>query len=151
MSFRYLKKATNNVLKIIVLKIILYPCYQLVRHLKELWIIIHIIILLITILISQNQSGFKRGDSYINQLISITHKILNSLDEYLEVRGAFLNISKAFDKVWHEGQIYKLQQHGISDELLNIVIDFLNNRKQRVAFDGQSSNLADVKAGVPQG
>ena len=103
MSFRYLKKATNNVLKIMVLKIILYPCYQLVRHLKELWIIIHIIILLITILISQNQSGFKRGDSYINQLISITHKILNSLDEYLEVRGAFLNISKAFDKVWHEG------------------------------------------------
>ena len=67
------------------------------------------------------------------------------------MRGAFLDISKAFDKVWHEGLIYKLQQHGISDELLNIVIDFLNNRKQRVVFDGQSSNLADVKAGVPQG
>ena len=67
------------------------------------------------------------------------------------MRGAFLDISKAFDKVWHEGLIYKLQQHGISDELLNIVIDFLNNRKQRVVFDGQSSNSADVKAGVPQG
>ena len=67
------------------------------------------------------------------------------------MRGAFLDISKAFYKVWHEGLIYKLQQHGISDELLNIVIDFLNNRKQRVVFDGQSSNSADVKAGVPQG
>ena len=54
-------------------------------------------------LISQNQSGFKRGDSCINQLISVTHDILNSLDEGLEVRGVFLDISKAFDKVWHEG------------------------------------------------
>ena len=45
-------------------------------------------------LISQNQSGFKRGDSCINQLISITHDILNLLDEGLEVRGVFLDISK---------------------------------------------------------
>ena len=47
-------------------------------------------------LISQNQSGFKLGDSCINQLIPITHDILNSLDEGLEVRGVFLDISKAF-------------------------------------------------------
>ena len=85
-------------------------------------------------LISQNQSGFKRGDSCINQLISITHDILNSLDEGLEVRGVFLDISKAFDKVWHEGLIYKLQQNGISGELLNILIDFLSNRKQRLVM-----------------
>ena len=57
-------------------------------------------------LISQNQSGFKGEDSCINQLISITHDILNLLDEGLEVRGVFLYISKAFDKVWHEGLIY---------------------------------------------
>ena len=80
-------------------------------------------------LISQNQSGFNRGDSCINQLISITHDILNSLDEGLEVRGVFLDISKAFDKVWHKGLNYKLQQNGISGELLNILIDFLKNRK----------------------
>ena len=95
-----------------------------------------------TNLISQNQSGFKRGGSCINQLISITHDILNSLDEGLEVRGVSLGISKAFDKVWHEGLIYKLQQNGISGELLNILIDFLNNRKQRVILNGQSSNTA---------
>ena len=85
-------------------------------------------------LVSQNQSGFKRGDSCINQLISITHDILNSLDEGLEVRGVFLDISKAFDKVWHDGLIYKLQQNGISGELLNILIDFLSNRKQRLVM-----------------
>ena len=101
-------------------------------------------------LISQNQSGFKCGDSCINQLISVTHDILNSLDEGLEVRGVFLDISKAFDKVWQEGLIYKSKQNGISGELLNILIDFLNNRKQRVVLNGQSSNWVDVKAGASQ-
>ena len=101
-------------------------------------------------LISQNQSGFKRGGSCINQLIPITHNILNSLDEGLEVRDVFLDISKAFGKVWHEGLIYKLQQNGISGKLLNILNHFLNNRTQRVAVNGQSSNCVDVKAGVPQ-
>ena len=75
---------------------------------------------------------------------------MTSLDEFLEVRGVFVDISKAFDKLCHEGLIYKLQQNGISGELLNIVIDFRNNRKQRVVFNDQTSNWVDVKVGVPQ-
>ena len=58
---------------------------------------------------------------------------------------------KAFDEVWHGEFIYELQQNDISGELLNILIDFLNNTKQRVALNCQSSNWVDVKAGVPQG
>ena len=50
-------------------------------------------------LISPNQSGFKPGDSCINQLLSITHEIYSSFDEGLGVRSIFLDISKAFDKV----------------------------------------------------
>ena len=69
-------------------------------------------------LISDNQSGFKPGDSCIDQLLSITHEIYHSLDNGLEVRGVFLDISKAFDKVWHEGLILKLNQYGISENLL---------------------------------
>ena len=76
---------------------------------------------------------------------------MTSLDEVLEVRGVFVDISKAFDKLCHEGLIYKLQQNGISGELLNILIDFRNNRKQRVVFNDQTSNWVDVKVGVPQG
>ena len=52
-------------------------------------------------LISDNQSGFNPGDSCVNQLLSITHDIYDSLDNGLEVRGVFLDISKAYDKVWH--------------------------------------------------
>ena len=69
-------------------------------------------------LISPNQCGFKPGDSCINQLISITHKIYNSFDVGLEVRSVFLDISKAFDKTWHKGRLLKLSQNGISGNLL---------------------------------
>ena len=47
--------------------------------------------------------------------------------------------------------IFKLQQEGISDDLLNILSDFLRNRKQRVTLNGQSSSLANINPGVPQG
>ena len=56
-------------------------------------------------LISTNQSGFKPEDSYINQLLSITHGIYASLDEGYEDRGVFLDILKAFYKACHEGLI----------------------------------------------
>ena len=83
-------------------------------------------------IISHNQSGFKPGDSCINQLLRITHGIHQSLDDGLETREVFLDISKAFDKVWHEGLLLKLKQNGISGNLLNVITDFLYQRKQRV-------------------
>ena len=49
--------------------------------------------------ISSRQSWFKPGVSCINQLFFITHDIYKSFDDRLEVRGVFLDISKAFDKV----------------------------------------------------
>ena len=75
-------------------------------------------------IISSNQSGFKQGDSCINQLLSITHEIFEYFDVGLEVGSVFLDISKAFDKVWHEGIIYKLTQYGISGNLLNLLEGF---------------------------
>ena len=82
------------------------------------------------ILISSNQSGFKPSNSWINQLLSITNEIYNSFDERLEVRSVFLDISKTFDKVWHDGIIFKLAQNDISGNLLNLLRDFLIERKQ---------------------
>ena len=102
-------------------------------------------------LISDNQSGFKPGDSCINQLLSIIYEIYQSFDDNLEVRAVFLDISKAFDKVWHKSLIYKLKQNGISGNILNTIIDFLSFRKQRVFLNGQVSHWTSIEAGVPQG
>ena len=52
-------------------------------------------------LLSENQSGFNPSDSCVNQLLATTHEIFSSFDNNSEVRGVFLDISKAFDKVWH--------------------------------------------------
>ena len=102
-------------------------------------------------LISSSQSDFEQGDSRINQLLSIAHEIYSSFDKSLEVRSVYLDISKAFDKVWHDGIILKLTQNGISGNLLNLLRDILNERIQRVVPNGQFSTWKNVSAGVPQG
>ena len=77
-------------------------------------------------LLSSNQSGFRPSDSCEYQLLSIVHDIYASFDccPSLEVRGVFLDISKAFDRVWHEGLIYKLQSLGISGLPLKCIESF---------------------------
>ena len=90
---------------------------------------------------SSHQSGFKGGDSYINQLLSITHEIYKSFDESFEVREVFLDISKAFDRVWHDDLIFKPQENEISGKLLLRLKDFLKSRKQRVVLNGQLGEM----------
>ena len=69
----------------------------------------------------------------------------------LDTRGLFLDISKAFDRVWHDGLIFKLKSYGISGSLLLLIQSFLEGRSQRVVIDGQSSEWTGISAGVPQG
>ena len=99
-------------------------------------------------LITPNQSGFKTGDSCINQLISITHEIYKSFDDGYEVWDVFLDMLKAFDKVWHQGLYCKLRQSSISGGLLKPLTDFLDNRTKRVIINGQYSSWTKVEAGV---
>ena len=74
-----------------------------------------------------------------------------SFDDGFEVSGVFLDISKAFDKVWHNGIIFKLKQNGISGKLVSVLSDFLKARKQGVIPNGQVSSWTVVNAGVTQG
>ena len=69
----------------------------------------------------------------------------------LEVRAVFLDISKAFDKVWHEGLLFKLEQNGVSGSFLALIRNYLSNRKQRVVLNGSSSEYHAIESGVPQG
>ena len=98
-------------------------------------------------LIAKNQSGFRPNDSVTNQLICLVDSIYSSLDINLDVRSVFLDMSKAFDKVWHEGLLFKLKQNGITGKLLNLLKSYLANRNQR----GSESGWGIVESGVPQG
>ena len=104
-------------------------------------------------LFSVCQSGFRKGDSCIFQLLSITHDIFKGFDANLplDTRGVFLDISKAFDRVWHEGLLFKLRSYGVSGNLLALLRDFLSGRVQRVVLNGKTSLWELIKAGVPQG
>ena len=92
-------------------------------------------------LLNNNQSSFRPGDLSLNQLISITHDIYKAFDANpsLEVRGVFLDFSKAFDKVSHDGLLYKLRRMGICGEYLGLIDLFLSDRFQRVLLNGQTS------------
>ena len=93
-------------------------------------------------LLNPNQSGFRSGDSSINQLLYITNYIFQAFDcnPPHDVRSVFLDLSKAFDRVWHDGLIYKLKLHGVSSPLLILIQSFLTNRKQRTVLNGKCSN-----------
>ena len=101
--------------------------------------------------LTSNQSGFTPGDSAINQLIYMTNEFGRALDEGKEIRVVFCDISKAFDRVWHKGLIYKLKAIGIKGKLLNWIENYLSERKQRVVINNTNSDWREIKAGVPQG
>ena len=64
-------------------------------------------------------SEFRSDDSCSNQLLSIAYEFFSAFDDGHEVRCVFLNISKVFNRVWHKGLLFKLQQNGISEDLIN--------------------------------
>ena len=90
------------------------------------------------------------GDSCIHQLISITHEIYASFDANpsLEVRSVISDISKAFDRVWHEGLIYKIKCMCVKGDFLTLIKSFLFERQQRVVLDGPESESLTIKTGV---
>ena len=97
------------------------------------------------------QSGFLPGHSTTYQLVDIFHHICQSLDAKQHSCMVFCDISKAFDRVWHKGLLFKLRQYGIDDGVLAWINSYLSNRQQRVVINSFFSSFRNVTAGVPQG
>ena len=115
---------TNKTLKIITQ----FPyLWFVVKYLKDLFLTK---CLTISSLINSSLKTSVACNLVIPVLINYYHEIFTSFDNGLEVRSAFLDICKAFDKVWHEGIIFKLKQSGISGEHLYILSYFMSDRKK---------------------
>ena len=102
-------------------------------------------------LLSDHQYGFRSGRSTADVLTVICDRVYRSLNASGESRAIALDISKAFDKVWHAGLLHKLKSYGVSGSALHIIKSFLSNRKLKVVLDGCSSKTYEINAGVPQG
>ena len=97
------------------------------------------------------QSGYLPGDSTVNQLTYLYNRICSALDSGREIRMVIFDITEAFDKVWHNGLIFKLHAAGIDGKVLSFLRDCLSNRTQKVVLPGGSSKSLPVRAEVPQG
>ena len=102
-------------------------------------------------LLSPRNSGFKRNDGAVNRLLYLVDRIHKGLDDEKEIAMVFLDICKAFDKVWHKGLLFKLESFGVSGSVLRWFKSYLENRCQKVVINGVSSILKRLFAGVPQG
>jgi len=104
-----------------------------------------------TDLLSSHQSGFRPGDSTVNQLAYLYHTFCQAIDAKKDIKIVFCDVSKAFDKVWHKGLLYKLHKTGVRGRLLSWFENYLSQRLQRVVIKGQHSSWGGIEAGVPQG
>ncbi|GBN33462.1 RNA-directed DNA polymerase from mobile element jockey, partial [Araneus ventricosus] len=102
-------------------------------------------------IIPKEQFGFRAQHSTIHQLLRVTNSITEGMNNKFYTGGIFLDIQKAFDRVWHDGLIYKLIQLNFPKYLINILKSFLENRTFRVVIHGKTSNMGVIKAGTPQG
>jgi hypothetical protein len=102
-------------------------------------------------LLTWKNSGFKELDSAINQLLFITNKIHLALEDGKEICMVFLDVSKAFDRVWHSGLLNKLRCMGVEGRLFDWLCNYLTDRQIRVVVNGQKSDWLMPNAGVPQG
>ena len=102
-------------------------------------------------LLTDVQFGFRHQRSSADLLALLTEHISQVLDKRGESRSVALDISKAFDRVWHAGLLHKLSSYGIQEKFLSLIASFLSNRSMSVVVNGCRSQTCSVNAGVPQG
>lgn len=101
-------------------------------------------------IIPKHQFGFREKHSTIQQVHRLVDKIERALEDKKVVSAVFLDVAKAFDKVWHQGLLAKLR-NVLPLNHCQLLENYLKDRKFRVRVDGAYSSFRTIKAGVPQG
>ena len=102
-------------------------------------------------LFSDFQYGFRSSRSTADLLTVLLDRIVKAFNRSGALRAVALDISKAFDRVWHAGLLHKLKSYGISGQIFGLISSFLSNRRLCVVLDGKSSQEYPVNTGVSQG
>jgi len=85
-----------------------------------------------------------------HQLVNLVDQLTTNSNNNLRTAAVFLDVEKAFDRVWHPGLLYKLHILGTPISLLNIINSFLSERNFSVRINNSISNSRSVQSGVPQ-
>ena len=102
-------------------------------------------------LFSDFQYGFRSSRSTADLHTAASDRIARAFNRSGATRAVALDISKALDRVWHNGILHKLKSYGILSQIFGLISSFLSNRRLRVVLDGKSSHEYPVNAGAPQG
>ena len=102
---------------------------------------------------SDFQYDFRSSQLTANLLTVVSDKITRAFNRFGAIWAVALDISKAFDRVWHVGLPYKLKSFGslMSGQAFGLISSFLSNRWLQVVLDGSSSQEHPINAAVPQG
>ncbi|GJQ66664.1 hypothetical protein Trydic_g4632 [Trypoxylus dichotomus] len=102
-------------------------------------------------IIPHHQLGFREGHSTTHQLVRLIEHITEKMNISTPTAAIFLDVEKAFDRVWHAGLVHKMARARIPGPLIQLVRHYLTNRKFHVVVENEGSSTRLIKAGVPQG
>ena len=99
----------------------------------------------------KEQAGFRRFHSTEDQATYLAQEVEDAFQEQRVVLAAWVDLQKAFDKVWTDGLLVKLQRSGIAGNMLRWIRAYLHNRRARVTVNGHKGKQVLLRHGVPQG
>jgi ribonuclease HI len=102
-------------------------------------------------LIDNSQSAFRKNHSTEDHLVYLAQEVENAFQERKKVLSVFVDLAKAFDKIWREGLLLKLLNNKIEGRMYKWIRDLLQYRTARVKLDGMLSHRVTLQQGVPQG
>ena len=102
-------------------------------------------------IINKEQSGFQKNKSTYDQLFQLTQSVSQNFNRKHRTAALFLDIDKAFDRVWHDGLRYKLIKANIPVNFIRWISNFIKDRKIQVKIENEKSEYLIPFNGVPQG